>query len=132
MTVISSRRNPFELFLLAACLLSGVSGVIDPYRGSQAVVDALPLWELYVWYSGLAIGSLIALLGALRRRMLDLYIERMGLSLLTGLTLGYAVALVSQANRPLALPVVVTISFCVACYVRLRQINSELRAAKLR
>lgn len=130
--VISSRRNPFEIFLLAACLLSGVAGLIDPARGSQAVVNTIPSWELYIWYAGLAVGSLITLWGALGRRVIHLYLERMGLSLLTGLTFGYVIALMSHISKPLALPTVVTMFFCVACFVRLRQINAELKVGRMK
>lgn len=124
---MSVQRSPFETYLLIACVIAGVGGVIDPMRGSSAALKVMPLWELYGWYSGLVVGGTIALFGVFRRSLISFYIERTGLLLLVGLCALYSLSIILAGGVTLALAALIVVFFAIACVVRVRQIDDEIR-----
>lgn len=124
--LILSSRSPFEFFLLVACMLSGVNGLLNPFKASVSASSVLPEWELYAWYGGLLVGGIIALVGYLRKTLFSLALERTGLILLTAMSLVYSITLVAN-DLTLAFAASFVIAFGVACAFRVRQISLELK-----
>lgn len=126
MTVVASGRNPFSLFLLIALVVAGVSGLWDPAQASAAVAHLLPHWELSIWYGGLVVSAGIALAGILSKNVTALLVERVGLTVLCVLTLGYCAAVVvaGSAGNVAAL---IAAGLAVACCSRVIQISRDLR-----
>jgi len=95
-----------------------------PQRGSAAIRNVLPQWELYLWYGGLTAGGILALVGLFLAIPTGYYVERIGLALLVGLTLAYDVAVLTTAPQSLAFGVVVVVAFAGACVARLVRIQA--------
>lgn len=129
---LTQRRNPFELWIVVTCALTGLVALL-PFGGPrQGVVDRyLPVLAL-PWYVGLLVGGCIAALGgvwrarSVRSAMRGLALERIGLIILSGLTFGYGGALVATALR--APTGTLLVGFAVAAGIRVYQISRELRA----
>lgn len=126
MRVVHVSKSPFEVFLLAALVVSGIAGLINPH-GSSAAIEALPGWARFLWYAGVAVASLGALVGALTTRLWSLFIERGSLSMLGVLLVAFAAAIVVVAGWIVAFSSIVTVGLAVACAVRVRQINVDIR-----
>lgn len=124
---ISSSRSPFEIYMLLACILSGAVGLIDPGRGSSGIAQVLPHWELYFWYGGLIVGGIVTFLAVLSNALNSLYVERIGLTLLSGLSAAYGVAIVANSGYKLALAILFVLAFGIACAFRIRQIGRDLK-----
>lgn len=129
MIILRSGRSPFELYLLAACVLSGLSGLIAPSSLSLAVAQLLPTWVVTAWCAGLVIGGSISILGVLRRGLQSLLIERVGLIALTGLTLLYSVSIVTLAGPRATFAALFVAAFGAACVARFWQIGKDLTKA---
>lgn len=124
MVVVHSGRNPFQLWMLAACVLSGVAGLVTPGASRSAINALLPGWETEAWYICLAVFGLIALYGSIRNSLL---VERVGVATLSMVAVLYAVAVVAAAGpRGLFVGLLVA-AFACACATRFLQINRDLR-----
>ena len=124
--VIHTSRSPFELWLLAAALVSGIGGLAMPGSPSR-VTAGLPPWAQIVWYAGLAVSGALGMTGAMSSRLWSLYVERGALVMLAGLLTVYTVAIVATVKPSLAFGAVLTASLIPACVVRVRQINADVR-----
>lgn len=127
---VSASRSPFEIFMLFACILSGIAGLINPHRVS-VIASVLPLWELYIWNAGIITGGFVALIGVWKSSFASLYVERIGLTLLVGLSFMYVVAIIALSGFTFGLAVMMTAAFSIACVFRLRQIIVDLRRIRL-
>lgn len=122
--VLDDRRNGFHLLMLTACVIAGVSGIVDPGRASIVVHEVLPRWELYLWYGGLTTGGLVSLAGLVVAIPTGYYMERIGLNLLVGLLLSYVVAALSAGVHALAFGLIMVCAFAAACVARLVRVRS--------
>lgn len=121
--VLIESYNVFEIFLLLGAIISGASGVFFPERASGAL-EVLPRYVQLIWYISLVAGGLIALYGCIK----NIFIERIGITLLMSISFGYVVVVLSAvSNRPLAVGLITTLSFSVACGIRVLQINRILK-----
>lgn len=127
MQIIHSGRNPYAIFLLLACALTGVAGLISPQQTSPAVAHVLLPWELEAWYGGLVVSSGAALAGLLWRGLTSLLVERAALAVLGSLTAMYSVAVVVRGGVTLSLAATVTAGLCVASVARIWQIGRDLK-----
>lgn len=126
---VTLRRNPFELWVVITCMLTGLVALL-PVGERNGVVDRyLPAMAL-PWYVGLILGGLIAALSVVRRVrtvrdvLRSLALERIGLLIICGLMSGYGGALMVTTPRiPTGL---LMIGLAVASGVRVRQISSEI------
>lgn len=123
------RRDPFEVWLLAALVLASLAWLLAPNRTDNTVTSALPVWERYMWSAGLFTGASAALAGLLLRSTLGLVIERVGLSVLGGWCLGYGAAVVGVAGFRGTISAALVLALAIAAGARIRQIGRELRAA---
>ncbi|HET9889638.1 MAG TPA: hypothetical protein VFQ42_03980 [Mycobacterium sp.] len=124
--VVHTSKSPFELWLLAATLLSGLAGVIAPGNGSR-VVQALPHWAQILWSVGIATAAAMALTGALTSRLWSLYVERGALSMLGLILAGYTAAIIAVAGPSTATGSALVLGLAVACGARVRQLNVDIR-----
>src|SRR3954470_20495203 len=89
-----SSRHPFEVFLLVACLVAGLNGLINgPTPGTIAAT--LDPTTRNVWLACLTLGGFLGLLGpffrgTLLRRVTGLQLEAIGLIAAGGASLVYA------------------------------------------
>jgi hypothetical protein len=130
MQIIHSGRNPYAIFLLLACALTGVAGLISPQRTSPAVANVLLPWELEAWYGGLILSSGAALGGLLWRGLTSLLVERVALVVLASVTAMYSVAVVLRGGVALSLAATATAGLCVASVVRIWQIGRDLKVLR--
>jgi hypothetical protein len=124
MVVVHGGRNPFELWLLSACVLSGLAGLITPGANNSVINKLLPGWEVQAWYAGLLLIGAVALYGAARQKML---VERVGMAIMSALTLLYSVAVLAAAGDRAAFIALLVAAFSAACITRVVQINRDLR-----
>jgi hypothetical protein len=124
--IIHSGRNPYAIFLLLACALTGIAGLVSPQETSPAVAHVLLPWELEAWYAGLVLSGAGALAALLWRGLTSLLVERAALVVLASLTAMYSVAVVLRGGVTLSLAATVTAGLCIASVARIWQIGRDL------
>ena len=115
--------NPFQVFMMLACILSGFFGLFTPGESSSAIQRLLPETIQVIWYVGLLLGGILGLYGLVR----NMFIERISMTLLAGISIGYAFILFEISPRILTFSVFVIIFFSIACIVRIFQIRRLLK-----
>lgn len=126
---IRSDRNPFQLWTVAACFLSGLVAIL-PFGGARnGAIDRFLPGYATLWYVGLLVSGTVCLVATLlRKRHTGLLTERIGLVLLTGQLTGYGMAiLILQPRVPTG---ILLVGLAVACLVRIRQAGRELRTLR--
>lgn len=127
---VTARRNPFELWIVLACILTGTIALLPLDTERNGVIDRhLPTLAI-PWYVGLLLAGCLTLVGTRWRVrtvsgvLRALAWERVGLIILTGLMLGYggAVAVIT----PQAPAGFLMIGLGVASVVRVRQITRQV------
>ncbi len=92
--------NPFEVFLLLLCCMSGILGLFSP--------------------------NSTTLVGACGRKASFLYIERTGLILITGFSFGFAILLAVSLPKSITILSLMYVFFALTGLIRLYQIHNEL------
>jgi hypothetical protein len=118
--------NPFQSYLLVATSASGITGLFFRNESSRVVSNVLPSWILYVWYTGLVLGSVLALIGTHINLKSKLQLEMAGVGILGSISTGYAIVL-SFAGGRLSYSVFLIVAFSAACLVRTWQIYRLLQ-----
>lgn len=125
-------RNPFETWVVVACVLVGVIALLPFNSPRSSVVDRyLPGFMVLPWYVGLLACGGITLVGiafpvrTVRAAIWALGLERFGLIVLAGLLGGYGAAIEFVAPRTNS--GLLTIGLAVACVGRFRQVQREFR-----
>lgn len=127
--VITSGRQPFEVMLLVACVLSGIAGLFGAgSRTIEAVVT--PPWAL-MFHGVLAAAATLTLAGIFLHLPLNLLIERAGLLIMSWLLLTYTAALYGLAARQVGVAGAVIGAFGVASVVRAWQISRDLNKLRI-
>lgn len=130
MIILRSGRSPFELYLLAACVLSGLSGLVAPASSAGAVSRLLPHWIVIIWSSGLVIGGSVSITGVLLRGVRSLLVERIGLIALAGFAVTYSAAAIAVAGLAATFASLFVAAFGAACVGRFWQIGRDLKRAE--
>lgn len=118
-------RNPDTVFLIALCLVAGLSQVLS---GTEpGTVDALvPTWMALTWGIALIVGATLILVGVFwPQQGTGQLIELVGRSIYGPAALAYAVAIYAAADKGFmvaALGAAPFVGFAVACLVRVWQI----------
>jgi len=124
-------KQPHEIWWLSVLLLWGTFGVFAFGQVASASVRSLPIPWGHVLYAGLAIWSLIALVGIYWRKNnpLGAIIEQVGLGgqSLYGVT--YAIIILGVAGKPGAGFGILMAGLSVANLVRIWQIQRYLKVA---
>ncbi len=125
-------RHPFQTYLLALCVLSGVPLIFGQVTAGS-IEESLPYWLAFSWGLCLFLGSITALIGSYwRRNYADaLTIERIGLLFAGSAGIAYAVvvALVVPPLTGLTAGGII-LGFGISCVARARDIGRILRRAR--
>lgn len=127
-------NEPFQAAILVAFALWGLTSLATLHRVSTSTTRTLPTWGIYLFFAGLAVSSITALVGIVyqvwRKEFIGFYIERAGLVALAGLCVAYSVwALAASGARAVAFALILT-AIGAASLVRIRQIGSDLRQVR--
>lgn len=127
---VTARRNPFELWIVLACILTGTIALLPLGTERNGVIDRYLPTLAMPWYVGLLIAGCLALVGTMWRVhtvsgiLRALAWERVGLIILSGLMLGYGGAVI--VTSPQAPAGLLMIGLGVASAARVRQITHEV------
>ncbi len=128
--------NPFQLWIVVACTLTGLVGVLPLSVERTGAVDReLPHALATLWYVGLLVAGGVGLVAALlpattvTRVARALRVERVSLALLGGQLSGYGGALLAVAPRtPIG---ALLVALAIASVWRFHQIRGELRTLRV-
>jgi hypothetical protein len=123
---VHDSRTPHKVFLLIACVLAGVSGVITHHARGPSIADSFPGYVQIVWYAGLTIGSGLCLAGIIHRGLTGAMIEQAGMFMLTGLMTSFAAAAVAHSGTQAIPTALIITGFGVANAVRAHQIHQDI------
>lgn len=121
----------FELYLLAACILIGVTGLLIPATRARSIVGTFAPWAQVVWYGGIAIAGMLSISGIFRGDVLGNLIERGAMVTLAGMCASFGTASVAYAGPSALTGSMMLFGFAVPCIVRARQITNDLRAVRI-
>lgn len=123
-------RNYYEIFLLF--LTVGFAATWGLMNNGE-VTSVFPAWARTIWFTGLAIGAVLAVGGEIIFTNAALAIERAALLFLTGLIMAYTLAFVLIGVRISSIGHVAYVAAALAIfafvnYMRARQITQQVRA----
>ena len=124
--VLRSGRNPLAISVLLVFLLSGTVGLLTPEASSPILAEVLGHW-VWVWHTGLVIGSSTALLGLALRPLSNVLVERVGMMWMASLFLAYFVAVCVTDDAYFTTYSGVILSLGIAFAARVVQITRDLR-----
>lgn len=126
LTSVPPSRHPFQIWVLAACTLSGFS--IIAFGGHPQSLQALmPSAILYAWGTLLMIGGIIGLSSAWwPDRITGLLMEKMALGTIGASATVYAGCVLWFAHGPGVVSAIFLLSIGCASVWRIRQVNREL------
>lgn len=125
----SGRSNPFEIFILACGLVSGVP-ILTGHGHPASVASLLNPTLLYVWACILTAGCAVALVGVLwpRRAHTGLLVEQVGLVAVGAGVVIYVLGLVNLHDPGRWLAVGLAAGFGLACWWRVWLIQRYIRS----
>lgn len=124
--MLTSTRNPFEIVMIIAGLLAGISGLAGSGGKAQAIYGLQPPYA-QVFYACLILGTGTVALALFLPPPMTLLIERAGMIWLTALFLPYGVACTIGVSLGLRPVWVLILGYGVACAARILQITYDLR-----
>lgn len=126
-TTILVTRNPFEIFMLVALVLSGTLGLL-PHK--PTAVDLIASTFSLVWYSGLILGGSVALLSQWAHSTFGILLERAAMWLLAGLMTAYGIGIyILLGWGVIGVGGALVLALGLACFMRGLQIRTAIRAA---
>lgn len=129
---LSAGRHPFQVFILALCLLSGLPILVGQYTAGS-VEETLNAGIAYAWGASLVFGSATALVGSFLPRAsygTAVIMERVGLQVTGYAALIYATIIALQGNLGGVLATGIVGAFGAACLARARDIGRVLHRAE--
>lgn len=130
--MIQSGRNPFEVSILSACLLYGLTALFAYNEVSGTAIRAFGPLGGRMFVGLLAVGAALALFGIILHSVLGLFYERAGLIVVTGTCAAYGVVAIGQLGpRGIGFALLMA-AFAVASGLRLLQIRVGRRRARER
>ncbi|MGH3987823.1 MAG: hypothetical protein ACRDTZ_10945 [Pseudonocardiaceae bacterium] len=131
--MVNSDRNWYEVYLLVLAVMwvatAWLTGSAD-----QTIVRTFPSWSQHLWYGGLLVGVMVALLGITLASVAGLLVERAALFWLAGLCMAYGLAFWAAADRSdpyhAAYVVVFVLGFAAVNLARATQIRSAVDAKR--
>jgi hypothetical protein len=123
-------RNYYEIFVLFIAVGFAASWGLT---NTGEVTSVFPAWARMVWFSGLAVGAAVAVVGEMVFTNTALVIERAALLFLTGLIMAYTLAFIIVGIRISSPGHVAYVGFALVVfaavnYLRARQINKQVRS----
>lgn len=125
----SGRSNPFEIFILACGLVSGVP-ILTGHGHPASVASLLDPKLLHVWAWMLTVGCLVALVGVLwsRRAHTGFLIEQVGLVAVGSGVIIYVIGLINLHDPGRWLAVGLAVGFGLACWWRVWLIQRYIKS----
>lgn len=127
MIIIKSGRHPLAVTLLAFCVVSGVGGVVTYGRSASTVLRTFPEPLGRIYYSVLALGSVLAIVGIFWRGFGGPRLEKSGLWMLAGLFTSYGVMAITVAGWRALFFALLLFGFALGSLLRIIQIRRELK-----
>lgn len=113
--VIPDRHNPFQIWMMGACVVTGMARLFQMPRQEDAV-EGLPHFVLVTWYLFLLLGGIIGLLSMVTRDEITGYlVERAAMWLLASATGFYAISHVINVGWGESFSLIFVAAFGVAC-----------------
>lgn len=126
--ILSARHRPLEIAVLLASLLTGVFGLFSSSSGQTvSSIDRILPGYGWVWYAGISLGALVALVSIFMSIPSSLLWERIGLSILATFFIGFAFAAITFAGAPGLRSSLFVLAFGLGALFRARQITQDLR-----
>lgn len=127
--MLTPGRNPFEVVLVAAALLAGVTSLLVPGAGSRIIVEVLPDYVM-VWNVGLLVGASTTAVAMLLPQPWTVLIERVGMTWMAALFLPYGVAVMILGNSLSSTGALLILGYGLACAARAWQITYHRRVLR--
>lgn len=124
-------RHPFQTFLLALCVVSGIP-LVAGLDTSSSVAVLLPSWMAEMWGWSLVLGAAIALTGSYwprRSYATALTLERVGLVIVGPAAIVYAGVLLLYGWPGSLVAGLITFAFGASCIARARDIGKVIHRA---
>lgn len=127
--MVRGARNWYQVYLLVLAMVF-VGGAWATGSEGQIIAQTFPSWSQFLWYGGLLLGSLVALVGIGMNTVTGFLIERGALFWLAGLCGCYGLAFLAFAERAGTFHVVYVVAFVLAFaavnLARARQVRSDI------
>lgn len=126
-----SQRHPFEIFLLIACVITGIPQLAGAPAPSS-ISHSLPVWARLVWAAALGGGGAFALAGMCwpRKTGTGIVLEQFGLVAVGNACVFYSACVLVLVGHSGAFPAGLNAAFGIACFWRYVQIELAIRAAR--
>lgn len=132
-----SDRHPFEIYILAYALVASVPSALGFVQVPISIAQELPGWPARLWAAGLAVGSIVALIGLAWHRppfpfvsVTGLGLEQVGLTIVGVSAVIYGVAALTSAGAPALVPASIVFAFGVACFAQVLKIRTILSTSR--
>ncbi|MGH3673651.1 MAG: hypothetical protein ACRDSH_23980 [Pseudonocardiaceae bacterium] len=123
-------RQVFELYLLAACALVGLSGIAVPAARARSLVATFPPVAQLGWYVGILLGGVVGIIGITRGGAIGMLMERAALIVLAGMCASFGIASVAFAGPVAFTGSIMLWGFVAPCVARTVQITTDLSAVR--
>lgn len=123
-------RNPHKIYLLVICVLGGMIAITIPHQFADSVATTLPLWAYNLWALSLTISAGLALYGSLAGGATGALMERLGLTVLTGVCVVWGLAITLIFTTKGLGTVLFYSGFAAANIARIRVINHDIKFAR--
>lgn len=129
LVAVRNGRHPIVLFVLGACLLSGIMGLLLPADPAASIIDRhVPEPWKSVYYVILAVSSTIILIGVWLPHFRDrMMVEQIGLWFLSGALLIYPIVIFVTYSDRLGLGGMISLLCGLGGLARIIEILYELR-----
>lgn len=122
------KRNPYEVWLLAALFLSALLSLIGATPESNAMVRALPRFSLLLWYIQVFTGTAVALIGIYwKQPTLGRTIQIAGHLWVGSGAFIYACVLFYYNGPPATMNVLIVASVTLAALIKVFQLRRQIR-----
>lgn len=124
-------RHPFQTFMLALCVISGIPLLLGEPR-STSVEALLPGWVATAWGLSLTVGAVLGLVGSYWPRKnyaTALTIERIGLDITGPAAVLYAVIVFTYGGWGSSVAACIIVGFGASCLVRAGDIGTIIKRA---
>lgn len=122
--VVRRGRQPHELGFAFACIIIGAIGLAT-LNASSTLARTFGSFAT-VWYFGAFIGGLVTTIGIMRGTISALLTERIGLCILSGICISYALSTVLLVGVPGIAAMAFVGAYGIASGVRVWQIGQDL------
>jgi hypothetical protein len=123
-------RHPFQAYLLALCVISGLPILIGQV-GASTIEESVPYWLAFSWGLALFLGAAAGLLGTYwpGDYTNGLTVEQIGLAVVGSAALVYGIIIVITGGVPRFIPAAITVGFGLSCLRRARDIAYIIKIA---